>query len=94
MLLAVEKADPENKGPYPAQADNKPSKIMAWLKRMVIHDPVALDRALVRFLLINMVLFLGVLLYINRGRTYRMKLPVTALFTKYFRKPKETDDQD
>ncbi|MBF0554450.1 MAG: VWA domain-containing protein [Nitrospirae bacterium] len=90
-------------------AGKKPYKATAWLNRYVSHAPSALNKALKWFIAINMVLFLSVLLYIKRNRLAKIKfsdikmpkikmpkvkLPDMKLVTKYFRKSKETHDQD
>ncbi|MBF0457262.1 MAG: VWA domain-containing protein [Nitrospirae bacterium] len=93
----------------------KPSKVTPWLNnKYVTQSASALNRALIWFVAINIVLFLSILLYIKRDnlpkvklseirlpkiklseiRLPKVKLPDMKLFTKYFRKSKETHDQD
>ncbi len=101
----IEQPHLDGQEPIEEVAVKKPSKILLWLKKMVTHDPSALDKALVRFLPINLVLFSSVLLYINRAKIMargkrmaaNVKLPKMNIFTKYLRRPErpqETDDQD
>lgn len=73
----------------------KSAKVTAWLNnKYVTQSASSLKKALIWFVAINIVLFLSILLYIKRGNLPKMNIPDMKFFTKYFRKSKETHDQD